>query len=291
MSDEREHIPVLLKKVLAEFDPVKGKRFIDATLGFGGHTQELLKEESSVLGIDWDPEVAQKTKKRLFSYCPEASLSVVNGNFRNLKEIAKKHDFCPVDGVLFDLGISRWHYKKAERGFSFEDEALDMRISPEAKQTAAEIVNSYSLEELNELFSKLVQEKLAKPIAEALVHARSLKPIRSGKMLANLIEQVYQNKHEKTDYHPATKVFLALRMTVNQELENLEKGLAESLELLKQGGKTLVITFHSGEDRLVKLFSKKLGEKYETKLIFPSAEEVAKNRLARSAKLRVIEKL
>jgi len=291
MSDDREHIPVLLKEVLAEFDPEKKKKFIDATLGFGGHTEELLKRESSVLGIDWDPEVVEKTKKRLSICCPEASLSVVNGNFRNLKEIARRNSFCPVDGVLFDLGISRWHYKKAERGFSFEDESLDMRISPEAKQTAAEIVNSYSLKELDELFSKLVQEKLAKPIAGALVRARSLKPIKSGKKLADLIEQVYQNNHEKTSYHPATKVFLALRMEVNQELASLEKGLAESLELLKEGGKTLVITFHSGEDRMVKLFGKKLRDKFETRLIFPTDEEVARNRLARSAKLRVFKKL
>ena len=291
MSDDREHIPVLLKEVLAEFDPEKKKKFIDATLGFGGHTEELLKRESSVLGIDWDPEVVEKTKKRLSICCPEASLSVVNGNFRNLKEIARRNSFCPVDGVLFDLGISRWHYKKAERGFSFEDESLDMRISPEAKQTAAEIVNSYSLKELDELFSKLVQEKLAKPIAKTLVRARGLEPIKSGKKLADLIEQVYQNKHEKTVYHPATKVFLALRMEVNQELKSLEKGLAESLELLEKGGKTLVITFHSGEDRLVKLFGRKIKDRFNTKLVFPTDEEVANNRLARSAKLRVFEKL
>lgn len=293
MSKNREHIPVLLKEVVGEFKPKPGKKFIDATLGFGGHSLKLLKNGAEVLGIEWDPKVIKRVKKRLSSYCPDASYQVVEGNFSNLAEIAQQNNFYPVDGVLFDLGISRWHYKKAERGFSFEDESLDMRINPETGQTAEEIINNYSFNQLNELFTKLVQEKLAEPIAKAVVRARRVKPIKSGKKLANLIEEVYQNNKEKTDYHPATKVFLALRIKVNQELKNLQKGLKQSLDILKPKGKVLVITFHSGEDRLVKLFGRQKKEqgKIKTKLIFPTELEIRENPLARSAKLRVLEKI
>ncbi len=299
MSKQREHIPVLLKEVVDEFKPEPGKKFIDATLGFGGHTEAIIKEGGSILGVEWDPEVLKKTKKRLSALfkaennCPDAYWKLVKGNFRNIKDIAENNDFCPADGVLFDLGISRWHYKKAERGFSFEDESLDMRINPETNLTAQEIINSYSFEELNELFSKLVQEKLAEPIARTLVSARGVKPITSGRRLAEIIEKVYQKHNQKTDFHPATKIFLALRIRVNAELENLEKGLKESIEILKPGGKTLVITFHSGEDRMVKLFGRELERKQliKTNLIFPTKEEIKNNPLARSAKLRVLTKL
>ncbi len=293
MTKKREHIPVLLKEVLAEFNPKPGKKFIDATVGFGGHTKELLKKKSKVLGIEWDPQIVVKVKKRLSSCCPDASWKIVRGNFGELKKIAEEENFLDVDGILFDLGVSRWHYKKAERGFSFNDQSLDMRINPETGQTAAEIINNYSLKELDELFTKLVQEKLAEPIAETVVSARRRQPIKSGKQLAGLIEQVYNENQQTTDLHPATKVFLALRMEVNNELENLKKGLSQGLEILKSGGKILVITFHSGEDRLVKLFSRNLEKKgmIKTKRIFPAKEEINKNRLARSATLRIMKKI
>lgn len=296
MSDEREHVPVLLKEVLAEFRPEPGKRFIDATIGFAGHAQEIFENGADVLGIDWDPEIVDKAKKRLStleSCCPDASWQVVNGNFRDLEKIAKANDFFPVDGVLFDLGISRWHYLKAQRGFSFDDENLDMRISPELDQTAADIVNSYSLKELDELFAKLVQEKLAQPIAQALVSRRRLKEFDSGEEVAGVIKEVYQENKQSAENNPATKVFLALRIAVNKEIENLKLGLEEGLKAVRKGGKVLVITFHSSEDRVVKFFGKEKksrGEIKETKLIFPSHKEISQNRLARSAKLRVIEK-
>lgn len=293
MNENSQHVPVLLKEVIEIFKPKPGKKFIDATLGFGGHTRGLIEKESQVLAIEWDPQVAKKTKKRLLSCCPDASLIIEVDNFANLKKIAKKNNFCPVDGILFDLGISRWHYKEAKRGFSFDDRQLDMRINPQTDQTAEEIINRYSLEELNELFAKLVQEKLAEPIGQAVVSARQVKPIRSAKRLANLIEQVYQEKGIKTDLHPATKVFLGLRIEVNKELENLKKGLNQGFEILNVNGKLAVITFHSGEDRIVKFFGKELkkSDRAETVLIFPSRKEIKKNRLARSAKLRVIKKL
>ncbi len=292
-EDELFHRPVLLKEVITELKPKPGKKFIDATLGFAGHTKKLLENGASVLGIEWDPEVFNLTKEHLENYCPDAPYQLVNGNFRNLKKIAEENNFCPADGILFDLGVSRWHFKKANRGFSFNDDSLDMRINPKTKATAKEIINSYSLTELNELFAKLVQEKLAEPIAEAVVDARRRKQIENGKEFAELIKNVYQEHKEKSSLNPATKVFLALRIEVNQELKNLEKGLSKSIEILSEGGKTLIITFHSGEDRLVKFAGKKLVENglIETDLIFPSRKEIESNYLARSAKLRVFKKI
>ncbi len=293
MNENSQHVPVLLKEVIDSFKPKPGKKFIDATLGFGGHTQKLIKKESQVLAVEWDPEVAKKTKKRLLSYCPDASLIIKIGNFANLDKIAKKNNFCPVDGILFDLGISRWHYKKAKRGFSFDDQQLDMRINPQTDQTAEEIINRYSLEELNQLFTKIVQEKLAEPIAQAIVSRRQVRPIRSAKRLADLIKEVYQKKRIKTEFHPATKVFLGLRIEVNKELENLNSGLKQGFEILKVGGKLAIITFHSGEDRIVKFFGKELKKSgvAKTKLIFPTEKEINQNRLARSAKLRIIKRI
>lgn len=292
-NKNRKHIPVLLKEVIDHFDPKPGKKFIDATLGFGGHTKPIVDQGAKVLGIDWDPKVAEKTKKRLLKHCPDASYLVVVGNFKNIESIAKNNNFCPVDGVIFDLGISLWHYKGAERGFSFLDQNLDMRINPQINQTAEKIINNYSLNELDELFTKFVQEKLAKQIARTVVSARQVKPIKSAKKLADLVEQVYKKNNLKTDYHPATKVFLGLRIEVNKEFENLEEGLNQGFQVLKVGGKMLVITFHSGEDRIVKFFNKhkKRKGKAKTKLVFPTKNEIINNPLARSAKLRILEKI
>ena len=291
MKNNREHIPVLLKEVLDSLGPLEGKKYIDATFGFGGHTEAIQKAGGKVLAIDWDPEIISLAKKR--HPCPGASCQLIQGNFAEIKFLAEREKFAPVDGILFDLGISRWHYKKGQRGFSFEDSNLDMRLNPEIKEKAFKIINSYSLNKLNEVFTKLVQEKLAEPIAQALVSARRLKPIKSAKELAGIIEKVYQKIGERTRFHPATKVFLALRMVVNQELKNLEKGLNQGWQILKTGGKVLVITFHSTEDRIVKNFAKEKEktDQGKSKICFPSEEEIKKNYLARSAKLRIIQKI
>jgi len=288
-----EHLPVLLKEVIDNLNIRKGKRFIDATLGFGGHTEEVLVKGGEILAIEWDKEVLKLAKERLKTRCPGASCQMVWGNFGNIAEIAEKYQFFPVDGVLFDLGISRWHYKKGKRGFSFEDEKLDMRLSGELPFSAEIIVNSWRKEQLYEIFTKFAQERLSRPIAEALVHARRLKKIDSAKMLAEIVSKVYKKEKIITKLHPATKVFLSLRTVVNQELENLEKGLVGAFKILGKNGRILVITFNSNEDRLVKAFfkeRKKKGEGRVSKVIFPSEEEVKVNPLSRSAKLRIVEK-
>jgi len=303
MANEIEHIPVLLNEVIENLNLRKGGRYIDATFGFGGHSQGIINRGGRVLGVEWDPEVLELAKERLISRshrakgnaCPGAPrLALVEGNFAEIERIARENDFCPVDGVLFDLGISLWHYKKAKRGFSFEDQELDMRINPHLPVAALEIINQLDYEQLNQIFIKLAQEKLAGPIAQALVRARRLKPISSAKELAELVSQVYRRHGFKPKYQPATKVFLALRTVVNQELENLRAGLKGAVEILKEGGRLLVITFNSNEDRIVKRFLKqnqRLGRLEDLQLVFPSQEEVSRNPLARSAKLRVATKI
>lgn len=303
MDNETEHIPVLLKEVIENLNLKDGGRYIDATLGFGGHTQAIIDQGGRVLGIEWDPEVLKSVEERLTPWtlrargraCPGAPrLVLIEGNFAEVKEIAKRNNFCPVDGVVFDLGISFWHYKKAKRGFSFKDQKLDMRISPHLPVTALDIVNQLSYEQLSQIFIKLAQEKLADPIAQALVRARRLKPISSAQELTELVAKIYRRYRVKTKYQPATKVFLALRIIVNHELDNLKRGLRGAIEILKEGGRLLVITFNSTEDRIVKQFLKqnqKLGRLKNLQLVFPCQEEINRNPLARSAKLRVVVKI
>jgi len=292
VEKKREHVPVLLKEVIQILDPKPGRKFIDATFGFGGHAREMLRQGAQVLGLDWDPEVIKLTKERLVA-CPSApwsNLTLVEANFAQIEEVARESNFYPVDGVLFDLGLSRWHYKKAQRGFSFQDQRLDMRLSPQLPVTALEIVNRWDYDQLNQIFIKLAQEKLAGPIAQALVRARRLKPIKSATELSQLVAQVYQRQGVKPKHHPATKVFLALRTVVNQELANLKTGLEGAVNILVSGGKLLVITFNSNEDRLVKQFLREKRQQDQLgdlKLIFPSREEISQNPLARSAQLRV----
>ncbi len=293
MKKATDHVPVLLKEVLEEIQPRETTKVVDATLGLGGHTKALLEKRAQVLSLEWDPEVLAITKKRLNNYCPGASYELAKTNFANIASVAEKKGFVPVDAVLFDLGISQWHYQQAERGFSFSDQELDMRLNPELKTKALDIINSYSQEELDELFTKLVQEKLAGQIAQAVVSARSVNRIKSAKHLAEIIKKVYKQEKEYTKYHPATKVFLGLRIATNRELENLKQGLKGAWKILKANGKLLVISFHSTEDRIVKLFGKdkeKEGELKDGKIIFPSKEEIQKNPSSRSAQLRIYEK-
>lgn len=291
-KSEQKHVPVLLNEVLENLKPIKGK-YVDATLGFGGHSLAIVKAGGELLGIDWDPKVLKLTKKHFLENCPNASWKLVEGNFANLGEIIKKEKFVPIAGIIFDLGISRWHYKEAKRGFSFEDTCLDMRISPNLPETALDVINYYSQDELYQIFTKIAQEKLAEPIARALVHARSLKKIDSAEELSKLVADVYFKSNLKTKNNPATKVFLALRTVVNKELENIVSGLKEAFLNLDSKGKLLVITFNSNEDRLVKTFFKKQvkGGLAETKkLVFPNWQEIKQNPLSRSAKLRILVK-
>jgi len=290
---KNRHVPVLLKEVIENLDPKEGGRYIDATLGFGGHGLEIIRRGGRLLGIDWDPEVLALTKERFSTICPNAPWKIVEGSFSEISTIAEREGFFPADGVVFDLGISRWHYQEAGRGFSFDDETLDMRISPHLPETAFDVINYYSYGQLYQIFTKVAQEKLAGPIARALVRARNLKKIGSAKEVAEIAREVYRKKKIKTKRDPATKVFLALRTVVNQELENLKLGLRGAFKVLAGKGRLAVIAFNSNEDRIVKRFfkeKKRLGKAAGVKLIFPGPGEVKINPLSRSAKLRVLIK-
>ena len=284
------HIPVLLEETLAFLSVKPGGLYIDATLGGGGHAQEIIGHGGKVLGIDQDPISLKIARQRLHP----THAKVVLGNFADLTTIAHKYNFAQVDGILFDLGVSSFQLDTPERGFSFQTDApLDMRMSPDLQVTAADLVNALGRKELYELFTKLAQEQLAGPIAHAIIESRRLKPITTTLQLAGIIEQVKKPQHHKL--HPATKVFQALRIAVNDELNNLKAALPQALSLLKPQGRLVVISFHEGEDRIVKNFLKQAalesqGAILTKKPVTPEFLEVAQNQRSRSAKLRAFIK-
>ena len=298
---KRFHKPVLLKESLSYLKVKKGKKYIDATLGGGGHTLAILKLGGKVLGIDCDPEAIKAARELLSQACPPrlsesnvvtASWRLARGNFVDLKAIAAKEGFGRVRGILFDLGVSSHQLDEAKRGFSFSSEGpLDMRMSPDLKVTAADLINGLTKAELYELFSKLAEEKYPRRLANFVDRARRVKPIKTGRDLADVIVKALpkQKKHRR---HPATRVFLALRILVNDELENLRKALPQAMELLGTGGRLVVISFHSKEDRIVKkFFQEQRVEILTRKPIRPTDREIEKNPRARSAKLRAVRKL
>ena len=295
----RLHTPVLLQKTVELLDPVPGKLFIDATCGFGGHTEELVKKGSKVLGIDRDPEAIEYVRRSLESRVKSQMLVLVEGNFADIGQIAKEAGFGKVDGILFDLGVSSVQLDNPKRGFAFAKEGpLDMRMDPGLGITAADIINNFEKRRLYEIFKTYGQEKHAGAIAGAICRARELKPIETTAELARVVQEIYETggvrKRFKTKkLHPATKVFLALRIVVNSELLNLEKALPQTVELLKNKGRLVIISFHSLEDGIVKRFFK-----HQRKLkvlipkpIGPQTTEILANPRSRSAKLRVAEKI
>jgi len=294
------HEPVLLKEIIDYLRAKRGEKYIDTTVGGGGHTEAILKLGGKILAIDCDPEAIKAARRYLASACPPGkhySWRLVSGNFKDLFQIAKKERFLSVSGILFDLGVSSHQLEKAERGFSFSLEApLDMRMDPRLKVTAADLINGLNKGELNELFARVGQEHYSRRLAEAICRARKLKPIKTTGQLVEIINQALPTKEKKkSKLHPATRVFLALRIAVNDELNNLKKALPQALDLLKPKGRLAIISFHSGEDRIVKQFFKGQGKKGKLTIITkkpvqPTTEETEKNPRSRSAKLRVAEK-
>jgi 16S rRNA (cytosine1402-N4)-methyltransferase len=291
------HIPVLLKETLSILQPEKDKNYIDATFGEGNLSFEivkLIKPKGKVLAFEWDPELyklgLEKIKKM-----KEKNIKLVNKNFKEIKKVVKKEKFYEIKGIVFDLGISRWHYESSGRGFSFKkEEPLDMRINPkEIKITAFDIVNYASYYDLVKIFKEYGNEKEAEIISKAILERRKIKKIETSKELGEIVSQA---KKEKTKIHPATKVFMALRVFINQELENLNLALEDSLEVLEKGGKIVIITFQGFEDKVVKKFIKKYKKEGKIEVltknvIKPKEEEKKLNPSARSAKLRAIKKI
>ena len=288
------HEPVLLKEVIGYLNIKPGRKYIDATVGGGGHSKAILKLDGQLLAIDCDPEAIEAARERLSTACPDASWRLTQGNFKDLTKIAGKYGFEKIDGVLFDLGVSSYQLETPQRGFSFNLEGpLDMRMDPSLEVTAADLVNGLNKGELEELFKKFAQEYFARRIAEAIINARRLKPIKTIGQLVEIIENAVPRRGR---LHPATKVFQALRIAVNDELNNLKAALPQAMALLNPGGRLTVISFHSGEDRIVKQFLRHQAKEGKLRLITKkpirvSAEELSANPRSRSAKLRVGEKL
>ena len=286
------HKPVLLNEILTYFSYIKGKIFVDATIGEGGHSYYICKllKPALLIGIDLDKEILQKAKNRLKGF-PDVIL--VNSNYINLKEILKKYKITKVDGILFDLGASMYHFKESMRGFSLkQDEILDMRFG-DTSLTAKDIINNYSYTQLIKIFKEYGEERKAEKIVKFILDYRKKKRIETTFELKEIIKKAIPYRKGKID--PATRIFQALRIAVNDEFNNIKKGIEGAIDVLNSGGRLCVITFHSGEDRIVKNIFKKAKETGKikvltSKVICPKKEEVKVNPSARSAKLRVCEK-
>jgi 16S rRNA (cytosine1402-N4)-methyltransferase len=287
---EFAHIPVLLDEVISNLVDADDKTFVDATIGGGGHGFHILEKYRSLklIGIDADEDALAVAAERLSPFRDRMQLR--KGNFRDLKTILYRESISEIDSVLFDLGISMYQMT-GERGFSYSDEgSLDMRMDREQELTAYDVVNRYDYRNLTRIIEEYGEEGDAPRLARAIMEARKRKPIDSARELSTVIERVRKRRGK---IHPATRIFQAIRIEVNRELENIEKGLEDAADVVRAGGKIGVISFHSLEDRLVKNFfrtDQRLGV-ITKKPLRPGREELRKNRRARSAKLRIAEKL
>ncbi len=308
MMSSSNHIPVILNESIEALNIQPGGRYIDCTIGGGGHAAAILENSSpggQLLGIDADPEAVEVARERLNVY--GSSVLIVNDNFVNLEAICIKNDFVPVHGILFDLGLSSLQLNGSGRGFSFKYAApLDMRFSPAQKVTAADIVNQSSENELAYLIRKYGEEGYSHRIAKNIVAKR---PIKTTLELARTIERAVGSRRGRI--HPATKTFQALRIAVNDELENLESALKQAVSMLGFEGRLVVISYHSLEDRIVKNFFKQESRDcicspdtlscvchhtarlrlINKKVITPSSAEIEGNPRSRSARLRIAERI
>lgn len=299
------HIPVMLKETIEYLAVKPAGWYVDCNLGGGGHTDEIIKAGGKVIGIDFDPDAIQEVAKKYNLKLEKAdsslkaisdNLILYQSNFIHLKQIIDELKIGPVKGILFDLGISSYQLDQPQKGFSFNVEApLDMRMDPNTPVKAADLVNALHEGELAELFQKYGEESFAKPIAKKITEARKIKKIDTTTELAQIVLSV-KRKRPGEKIHPATQVFQALRIAVNDELHNLQEVLPQTLEVLEPGGRLVVISFHSLEDRIVKNYFKSEGEKgvlniLTQKPLTPKEEEITDNPRSRSAKLRVAEKL
>ncbi len=282
-----DHTPVLLEEVLHFLNPQTGGRFIDATAGAAGHAAAILERtapDGTLLVVDQDDSALELARERLAPY--EARTIFVQANFARIDEVAREADFLGADGLLADLGVSSMMLDDPERGFSFRlDGPLDMRMDRRGELTAAEIVNYTSEKELADLIYNLGEERRSRPLARSIVRAR---PHHSTADLVRAIEAV-TGKPRYGRIHPATRTFMALRLAVNKELDSIRTLLEVSGKLLRSGGRLVIISFHSLEDRIVKHRMRELGQVLTKKVVRAGDPERYRNPRARSAKLRAME--
>lgn len=306
-----KHYSVMLNESLEGLNIKKNGIYVDATLGYGGHSSEILKRipEGHLYAFDQDKEAIAYAKNRLAKIGD--NFTIIYSNFKNLKQKLKEQGITEVDGIIFDLGLSSPQIDDINRGFTFmQDAPLDMRMNQEDKKTAYDVVNTYSIEELTNIFYLYGEEKLSKTIAKKIASAREEKEIKTTKELVHIIEAAVGAKYFNT-HHPERQIFQAIRIEVNQELAVLSEALPDAINLLKKGGRISVITFHSLEDRIVKQLFKQESEINDLvkglpdipdsflpkiklinkKPILPSPEEITENTRSKSAKLRIIERI
>lgn len=305
-----EHIPVLFDEVLRYLKPQPGGKYIDGTVGAGGHSAGILEGSApsgQVLAFDRDEEAIAFARERLAEYAQR--LTFVHDSYARMQEVAARTGFEKVDGILLDLGLSSRQLDDAQRGFSFMSEGpLDMRFDRSRGDTAADLVNNLDKEALADIFWRYGEERHSRRYASAILEER---PIATTAELADLIERIAPHYVRRKRIHPATQVFQALRIAVNRELDELETGLPAAIELLRPGGRVVVISFHSLEDRFVKQLFRDLSKDcvcpprqpictcdaqaivrvITRKVVRPGEEEVERNPRSRSARLRVAEKL
>jgi 16S rRNA (cytosine1402-N4)-methyltransferase len=305
------HTPVLLEEVVNQLQPRRGGLYVDCTVGGGGHAREMLRAcgpDGRLIGLDWDEEAIAASRERLGEF--GARVQLVRANHVELERVLMSLGVTVVDGVLFDLGVSSRQFDEPTRGFSFQREGpLDMRMSRQLGATARDVLRSASLEELARIFRVYGEEKRARAIARELVAERSRVPLETTTQLARVVERILGPN--RGDIHPATRVFQALRIAVNNELENLRHGLEVATRCLSSGARIAVISFHSLEDRIVKQFFMQQSARcicppdlpacacgrvgvlriVTKKPVVAGEAEVRTNPRARSAKLRVAEKI
>lgn len=285
------HEPVMLNEVLENLQVFEGGKYIDATLGDAGHTIEILKRGGIVLGLDVDEKGLARATERIKSLGLEKNFKGVKGNFKNINNLASEHGFSKVNGILYDLGYSSSQLADDETGLSFlNDQPLDMRLDSNLGVSAADLINALSEKDLDKMFWELSGENLSRKYAKAIVERRNLKKFQTTADLAGLLASVASPGYEHGRIHPATRVFQALRIVVNAEMENLEVSLPRAAQLLLPGGRMIVISFHSLEDRVVKNFGRAARLLEVTKKpLAPTESEIAKNVRSRSAKIRIFE--
>lgn len=309
---EFKHVSVLLNECLEGLDIKQNGIYVDGTLGGAGHSSQILKRlsnEGMLIGIDQDKDALKAAKERLKDY---TNVKFVHSNFYNIDSILEELNVSKVDGILMDLGVSSYQLDEAERGFSYmKDAPLDMRMNKDNSFSAYNVVNEYTEEELFRIIRDYGEEKFAKRIANFIVNRRSEKAIETTLELVDIIKAAIPAKARREGPHPAKRTFQAIRIEVNSELSILNRAIEDGVARLNKGGRMAIITFHSLEDRIVKLKFRELsnpctcpsefpicvcGKKplvkvISRKAIEPSKEEVEENPRSRSAKLRVVERI
>ena len=284
MKEEKIHKSVMVDEAIAALHVKNQALYIDATLGTGGHSLEILKKGGRVLGIDIDSEMVKIAEERVGELFSKDKFKFVSGNFTDIDKIAKENEWTEIKGILLDLGVSNLHLTDPMRGFSFgnPEAPLDMRLNPETQGVkASDLLNVLRPDQLEEMFSAVLEGGPARWLTGRVIYSRENSKIETVEDFLEICDGL---KTGKTGLSEATLPFLALRIAVNSELDNLNTVLPKAYELLETGGRLVVISFHSGEDKIVKEFM------HESEVITPSTEEIYKNPRARSAKIRIIQK-